>query len=112
MTAYESVSPLCYSSVRHDLVGSGHCEIPRAEGRAGGSKNMGGLTEMSAGLPRMVLCTSGSCSGADRGDTPAVPEVSQGLETTFSSTELVWTDLCTNTPCLPHSQLKGTLIGT
>lgn len=78
---------------------------------AGGSRNMGGLTETSAGPQRFLLCTSGSCSRADRGDAPAVSEVSWGLlglERSFSNTELVLTDLCTNTSCLPHSQLKGT----
>lgn len=44
---------------------------------AGGSRNMGRLTWASAGL-QIILCTSGSCSRADRGDAPAVPEVSRG----------------------------------
>lgn len=66
---------------------------------------------MPAGLQRIILCLSGSCSRADRGDAPAVPEESQGLlglERSFRNAELVLTDLCANTPSLPHSQLKGT----
>lgn len=73
---------------------------------AGGSKNMGGLREMSAGLQSIVLCMSGSHSGADGGGAPAEPELSRGLlglERSFSNTKLVLTDLCIHTPCLPLS---------